>query len=199
MFTVDTLTGRTDNWLKWLAPFVGVECHALEIGSYEGASACWFAEHILNAQSTILCVDTWTAIEPYLSRGTDMNDVYSEFKKNVSEFPYKIQWIRGGSKDVQKCFNDARKYGATSFIGTSDFRFDFAYIDGSHWPVDVLKDSVLVFDLVKPGGVIIFDDYEWIYQGPLSTPKIAIDAFLSVYEGKYELIDKGYQVAIRKL
>ena len=39
--------------------------------------------------------------------------------------------------------------------------FDFIYIDGSHMRVDVLLDAVLAWQLLKPGGIMALDDYEW--------------------------------------
>ena len=37
--------------------------------------------------------------------------------------------------------------------------FDLIYIDASHYAPDVLSDAVLAFKLLKPGGILIFDDY----------------------------------------
>jgi hypothetical protein len=51
---------------------------------------------------------------------------------------------------------------------------------------DVLVDAVLAWDLLKPGGYIIFDDYNC--YGPRSrlvpnfTPKIAVDAFVKIFD-----------------
>jgi len=45
-----------------------------------------------------------------------------------------------------------------------------------------------------------FDDYLWTdMPEELERPKIAIDGFLNVWECKYDIIHKGYQVHIRKL
>jgi predicted O-methyltransferase YrrM len=78
--------------------------------------------------------------------------------------------------------------------------YDAVYIDGSHAAVDVLEDAVLCFRLVKPGGIMIFDDYGWsLPNDQRGQPKMAIDSFLSVYEGRYELLYQAYQVFIKKL
>ena len=39
--------------------------------------------------------------------------------------------------------------------------YDIIYIDGSHATSDVLEDAVLSYRLLKPGGLLIFDDYHW--------------------------------------
>ena len=59
--------------------------------------------------------------------------------------------------------------------------FDFVYIDGFHGQVEVLEDAVLSFRLNRHG-----------------TPKIAIDAFLNIYNKKIDIVDVGYQIWIRK-
>jgi hypothetical protein len=77
-------------------------------------------------------------------------------------------------------------------------RFDAAYIDADHYGPEVLRDGILAFSLLTPGGVLIFDDYQW--RLPLVTvfPGEAIDAFLSVFRDEVDLIGKGWQVAVRK-
>jgi hypothetical protein len=56
--------------------------------------------------------------------------------------------------------------------------------------------------VLKPGGYIIFDDYNW--YGPRSwlvpnfTPKIAVDAFIKTFDPYLELIHKDYQLVVRK-
>ena len=78
-------------------------------------------------------------------------------------------------------------------------RYDFVSIDGSHEAADVLSDAVLSWPLVKQGGLVCFDDYEWwIDTAPERSPKLAIDAFIATMRGRCELVRKGYQVWICK-
>jgi predicted O-methyltransferase YrrM len=67
--------------------------------------------------------------------------------------------------------------------------FDLIYIDGSHQAPDVLTDAVMSFQLLKVGGVMIFDDYLWSmdkpgFQDVLKMPKPAIDAFINIFQRK---------------
>ena len=76
---------------------------------------------------------------------------------------------------------------------------DIIYVDGSHRACDVLMDSVLAWRLLKPAGVMIFDDYLWRLEFAASDrPQMAVDLFLEMVVGQYTLLGKGYQVAIRK-
>jgi len=79
-------------------------------------------------------------------------------------------------------------------------RFDFVYVAGIHTTVEVLKDAVLSFRLVKVGGILAFDDYKWDdsrlrHEG---LPRLAIDAFLKFYANKVSILSKGFQVWVRK-
>ena len=60
----DTNTNWTDvhveNWRRWLAPYIGKECRALEIGCFEGRSSQWFLDNILtHPDSSLTVVDTF--------------------------------------------------------------------------------------------------------------------------------------------
>lgn len=43
------------------------------------------------------------------------------------------------------------------------------------------------WQLLKPGGMLIFDDYMWgdFVNNPTHTPKLAFDAFASIYRGQF--------------
>jgi len=78
--------------------------------------------------------------------------------------------------------------------------FDIVYIDGSHAAKDVLTDAVLSWELLRTGGIMIFDDYEWETNLPArSRPQIAIDSFIAVFGDHIEIIHHGYQVMLKKM
>ena len=78
--------------------------------------------------------------------------------------------------------------------------FDFVYVDGSHMILDVLQDAAMCRRLVRRGGILVFDDYEHaLFPDSFGmTAGPAINAFLSLLSGKYELMFKDWQVALRK-
>jgi hypothetical protein len=55
--------------------------------------------------------------------------------------------------------------------------YDFIYIDGDHSPAGVLTDAVMAWGLLRKGGVMLFDDYEYDRE----PTKIGIDAFLRFF------------------
>jgi cephalosporin hydroxylase len=157
----------------------------LEVGSYEGASACYLVARLAaEAPLELHCVDTWEGgieHQPGASAAADMNAVEGRFHYNIQiaieAAPHPVDLVvhKGRSDDtLARLLADGRR-GA----------FDFIYIDGSHQAPDVLTDAVLAFPLLRVGGVMAFDDYLWAEnlpygRDPLRCPKPAIDAFLNL-------------------
>lgn len=165
----------------------------LEIGSYEGASACYLISNIAqHAALELHCVDSWEGGVEHQKGGaaeSDMKSVEGRFHYNVQlaidSVPNPVELV------VHKELSDvalARLLGA----GKRNY-FDFIYIDGSHQAPDVLTDAVLAFRLLRTGGALAFDDYLWSEKGPqgndlLRCPKPAIDAFVNLNFGRAKVI-----------
>ena len=78
--------------------------------------------------------------------------------------------------------------------------YDCIYIDGDHCAKQVLCDAVLCWHVLKKNGLLIFDDYRLkLSPKELDHPQMAIDAFMDVYKGHYELVHKEWQVVLRKI
>jgi predicted O-methyltransferase YrrM len=175
-FTSDWVTHNAPHWKSALSRYANMpDIRALEIGVFEGRSTCWFLEEILtHPTASIVCID------PYYQPA---------FLENINPYTSKIT---------------IRKAPAQKVLRKSSFReqsFDFIYIDGDHKAKAVLEDAVVCFRLLKPEGVLILDDYRWQppgYEEPHMNPKIAIDAFLEIYKGYYELIHSGWQIILKK-
>jgi predicted O-methyltransferase YrrM len=98
------------------------------------------------------------------------------------------------------------QYKATSTAALADIMkpypnptFDFIYIDGSHIAKDVLTDACMAWQLLKPKGLMVFDDYMWGNpRDALHRPKIAIDAFTNIFAEEAEIVHVGYQLVVRK-
>lgn len=167
----------------------------LEIGSYEGRSACWLLDNAMPDGGTLVCVDTWTGGDEHKAAGDDMAAVKQRFDRNI-----KI------AHDATPAFVNLKVIQNTSFNAISKLAcknedFDFIYIDGSHRAQDVLTDACMAFGLLKVGGVIAFDDYLWGTRenGPiLDRPKIAIDMFANIFEPSLRIVFMGYQMIFQR-
>jgi predicted O-methyltransferase YrrM len=202
----------TNNWFDALAKGVWdqfITGHApariLEIGSYEGASACYLIDTLARHHPLELhCIDSWEGGVEHRAGGiarTDMSAVESRFHHNVrlavGKHPGRVRLT------VHKGYSD--ECLARLLAGGKKGYFDFVYVDGSHQAADVLADAVLGFRLLKTGGIIAFDDYLWAEplpsgKDPLRCPKPAIDAFVNLNFRKLEVLSAPlYQLYVRKL
>ncbi|HTS50419.1 MAG TPA: class I SAM-dependent methyltransferase [Bryobacteraceae bacterium] len=177
-FTADWMSYQVENWRQDFARLAGRPgLRMLEIGSYEGRSAVWFLENILtHPDSRIVCVDPF--YDPLREMRFDHNVKFSRAQARLEKH-------RARSEAVLPRLERAS--------------FDLIYVDGSHDAPFVLLDAMLSWELLKPGGILAFDDYEWEPQlPPESRPKLAIDLFLASHAGRYNLLRQAYQVVIEK-
>ena len=195
----------TEDWFSHVVPvwdqilFTHAPSRLLEIGSYEGRSTCYLIEYLTAARSIELhCVDTWQGGVEHDRSG--MVAVEQRFDKNVARAraaaPRRVELHKhkGLSSDVL----------ARLLASGLREHFDLIYVDGSHQAPDVLLDAVLSFQLLKVGGVLIFDDYVWAMGEPgeqdyYQMPKPAIDAFVNVHQRKLKALQYPlYQVYFEK-
>ena len=185
-FTQDWFAQAVPAW-KELKPRMRERKRFLEIGSFEGRSMVWTVENLMEDGSTLICVDTWAGSAEHHSQ--DMAKVEERFDHNQAllsdRYPdRRVIKVKGSSYSVLKTQNPG---------------FDMIYVDGSHHGLDVMTDACLAWPLLKDGGFLVFDDYEWMpHLPPAQTPRKAIDTFLELLEGRYSTFIKAYQVIIKK-
>jgi predicted O-methyltransferase YrrM len=145
----------------------------LEIGSYEGMSACWLLANGLEEGGYLTCIDPF------------FNDMRPVFESNTREATKPNQVVS---------IMQMTSYQALAQLISMKQTYDFIYIDGVHSPLGVLIDACMSWGLLKRGGVMLFDDYQY----PQEPTKVGIDAFFNTFSG-YELIIDNYQLAVRKI
>lgn len=207
-YTRDWFQPHVRNWERWLSGLRDrPSLRALEIGSFEGRSTVWLLQNVLTqADSRIDCVDLF---RPDPLQG----DYHQRFRANVAPWSHKVREYAGPSAEQ---------------LGRVRGPYDLIYIDGWHTAFGALADGVMAWPQLKVGGLMIFDDYLWmppayrrasrpnklirefwralgknwreraIARIAAQTPKLGIDVLLSTLRGQYELVERGYQLAIRK-
>lgn len=187
-FSHDWFTVHIPSWEPMMQPLEGRAARVLEIGAFEGLSACFVLWRLPDAHVT--AVDTFAGSAEQVARDllpdTSLEEV---FDANVAAVD--------GSR-ARKLVGDSKR--VLLDLHGEHARFDFVYVDGSHLALDVLVDAALSWSLLAVDGFLVFDDYGWSAVGPdpLLRPGPAIDAFLDLVDGKYELVSSETQLALRK-
>ena len=219
----------TQDWFSWapqvweqLIPLLPSEHRSfLEIGSFEGRSTVWIVENMMKPGDWIDCVDTWEGGEEHTNG--EMGGAEERFLHNIdtalsgaeveerdagSRFPYPVHTryaspapTEGERKRVYmyKCMST--QYLGSKLGGCYDNKdlFDFIYIDGSHVARDVLTDACMAWPLLKPKGIMVFDDYMWGEpRDILHRPKPAVDAFTNLFAEELNIVHVGYQLVVQK-
>ena len=191
-FAYDWASGQFPIWIRFFAHLRDHPLKMLEIGSYEGRSAIFFLNYL--RQSSLTCVDPWdsSVLEPDLVKLMpeiliEYPQAEARFDRNLAEFSGRLTKIKARSSD------------ALAELGVSAERFDLIYVDGEHRRAAAYRDCVLSWALLKPGGLLLIDDYGF-GEGLAEEirPRLGIDAFFKDMAGQFDELHKEYQILARK-
>lgn len=189
---VDKLQGKhytlPDNWMVLVNPerFANRPIQYLEIGAHCGVNVvCVAASYASHPDSKIYAIDPWEDYEEYPEYKGVQKSHFDAFQHNIKEYPAierKVKSLKGYSHEIIPTFQN-------------DF-FDMIYVDGNHQPEYVLEDGVLAFRKLKSGGILIFDDYNFM---GLDVTKRGVDAFLTAYRDRINYLGfYGGQIFVEK-
>ena len=168
-------------------------CRALEIGIWEGGSACWILNELCggdNEMNELVCIDHFDLMKTDAGRSR-----WETFQENLS--------LTGLSDRVRTIpeFSTPALFKLMYEMGNQNQTgFNFVYIDGSHRSDDTLLDAEMAWRMASKSCVLVFDDYEWnqAKENTIEHPKAGIDAFLTTHRDEYRMLYKGYQIIIQK-
>jgi len=163
----------------------------IECGSWKGASAIHMAS--LAPQARLYACDTWlggidhevTQDNPtsVLKRDRGYPLLYQQFLHNVARAGMQTQIV----PVIQTSINAARllkAYGRTA---------ELIYIDGSHEGMDPFFDILAYWPLLKAGGIMFGDDFNW--------PDVKASVFRFLCEAKLwhrlEVVDDNFWIIRR--
>jgi len=187
-FTFDWVSPHAGAWENDLAHLKNKpNVRGLEIGCFEGQSACWWLDNILtHPTSRLTCVDPFaipmdSTLLRYFERYFDHNVAASGAGERVTK-------LVGSSQVILRTLPPAH--------------FDFVYVDGSHRVGDVLQDAVLAWTVLRPGGTAMFDDYDLVddvAEGLFArAPGRALDAFVTILGNSATIVRSDWQLILRK-
>lgn len=189
-----TLSTTFPNWFeplepvfgKHLAPLAGPSgLRVLQIGAYTGDASVWLLDNFLTGDDCwLIDVDTWEGSQGEAAHDNlDWGAVHGHY----------LERMRGRPVMSLKMTSDEyfAKYSPIEF-------FDMVYVDGDHTRDQVAKDAENAHRAVKPGGLLVFDDYGWKGHERGNNPRDAIDAFMAAHRDEYITVHRRYQVWLRK-
>ena len=154
-FKVDWCKKHYETWQTHLKPWAdsrdeGIEY--LEIGVFEGRSACYMFDNILNDQSRATLVDDWRHYRQLGSQNWnkivegDGGGLQARAARNLTKYADRISWRDGTSWEVlAELLSEGQK-------------FDMIYIDGGHAAWMAWMDTSIAWHLLSVGGLLIWDD-----------------------------------------
>ncbi len=177
-FTIDIFSHRIEIWTKYLQPLIAIAgVKALEVGFYQGMSSCWLLDKVLTHQTdTLTCID---------------QNYNPQFKQNIAK--------TGSESKVNFLTGDTHQ-----LLANCTTNFDLINLQDRCKLIDYTEKSTnLAWQLLKPGGMIIFNSYGW--RNPTDAqqnPKLGIDRFLNSIQGQWQQIFQSPQMSqliVRKL
>ncbi len=187
-FTFDWVAPHAASWETDLEHLRGKPAvRGLEIGCFEGQSACWFLDNVLtHPTSRLTCVDPFAI--PMDSVLLRYFEGYFDHNVAASGAGERVTKLIGSSQVVLRTLQPSQ--------------FDFVYVDGSHRVGDVLQDAALAWPLLRSGGTAIFDDYDLVddvADGLLArAPGRALDPFVVMLGKSVAVVRKDWQLVLRK-
>jgi predicted O-methyltransferase YrrM len=180
-------TEAVDNFKNMLYHYKGQpNLKFLQLGVYTGDASVWLLENILTDEtSKLIDIDTWQGSDEEAHKDMDFEEIYKFYLSRVEPYGDRVESIRATTMDFLR-------YEALE-------EYDFIYIDADHTATGVLLDAELSWDILKQGGIMAFDDYEWKSgKGNNYDPAPGINSFLNRHNKEFRVLHQGWQVWIIK-
>lgn len=180
---------HSDGWFGahervWDAMFAQIPIkRAVEIGAFEGRCTTYMMRKIQeNGGGEVVVIDTWEVGQLRANGAVfefDMAEVYETFRTNTAlaqkEYPDVHLMVARTTSDRELLRLLEEQY-------VFEDQHDLVYVDGAHDAMNALRDMVLGFELLRPGGILVVDDYLWqLNNNPAHMPRTAINTFMLCY------------------
>ena len=153
--------------VRWIEPAT-----IFEIGTFTGRTTAHLA---LNSDARIYTLDMpremASGIENYTSGDLSLLQPREEIGTTYRAFEE--------SHRIHQLFGDSRTFDYTPYRG----RMDLVLVDGCHLYDGVLRDSRSAFDMIRPGGVIVWHDFSNLYDVTRAVRFLAVQHSIFHVEG----------------
>ncbi len=193
-FTHDYFSANLWNWESWFDNYIfAAPIEALEIGSWQGGSACWLLDRVIGPRGgRLTCIDPFGGSSEHAGflpgvlaeLGGTLEGLFDDNVRRTGRAD-QVRKLVGLSQDL--------------LPGLAAERFEFIYIDGAHEAKFVIQDALLCWRLLAPGGHMLFDDVPFTFaERPEQDTARAIDFFLSVFADELDVLVRERQLLLRR-
>ncbi len=191
VFTHDYFAAKLDDWRGWFRDQItAAPLAALEIGSWQGASAAWLLDAVIGPRGgRLTCIDTFAGSSEHASAaGAALPGLQAAFDANIAR--------TGRAAQVRKLVGASQQV----LPRLAGERFDFIFIDGAHEAKYVIQDAVLCWGLLPVGGFMLFDDVEFRFADrPAQDTRHAIAAFCRLFAEDIAVLAEGRELLLRRI
>lgn len=171
--------------MAWtVSSLAGRSAKILEIGSFEGRSAFLWRRLFPDLDSKLVCMDLWPMKPPH----ENAQALFYQHTEPLRASGFLVKTF-AGSPSSESLMQLAAHEEAAKLAP-----FDVIYIDGAHSAETVLSDIVMADAILRPGGLMLLDDFEW--EGV----QRAAHAFLAIKQACcYEVTHAARQLHLKKV
>lgn len=177
-FVHDMTQAFRDTAPRVFAEFIGQPVKMLEIGVYDGRSACYALDNILTHPASV-----YNGID--LIKGHE--EAHMRARQNLKPFGDKVVLTVGDSKQI------------VPRLESCGLKYEMIYIDGCHTVEGCYADMKNCWRILKTSGVMLVDDY----LHPDYNLKAAVEKFMGSFPlsfaPMFNCIHQDYQIAFRKI
>ncbi|MGA7934231.1 MAG: glycosyltransferase [Kovacikia sp.] len=192
-FSQPRFSSYIDIWETHLSRFSSMPgFNGLEVGSGEGQFTCWLADNILTHDSArITCINSFenNTAQKVVFAAETLQVLKDPFTWNTTKVEHseRIKKISGKSLEV------LRSLPCNTF--------HLAYVGELAAASKMLETALLIWGLVKVGGIMLFDHsgHKQHSKGEPPSPQAAIDAFMTIFNKRMQLLHQGDQLLIEKI
>jgi predicted O-methyltransferase YrrM len=191
MLSHDFFSPNIPVWSRWFSEaIIAAPIKCLEIGSWEGASSAWLLDKIVSQRGgSLTCIDTFEGSSEHQAWLHTIGMKLEEF------FDHNIT-ATGHADLCRKLIGKSQKI----LLSLMNESFDFIYIDGAHEAKYVIQDAILCWNVLRPGGHLLFDDVDFHFPNdPEQDTGKAIDAFLTWFSEELVVVERNRQLLIKKI
>lgn len=176
-FTHNWFTPNLPIWTKHLKAWANQPVTALQIGGFEGISVCWLLDYILtHRDASLTCID----------------------RHFLENFAPNLERTGAADKVIARVGHPHQLLPTLPEASFDLIYVDLVYLEDCSFAEQAQRSASQAWQLLKPNGLIILDDYGLETSDPTQAPRQGIDAFLAAAQPALELLHRGYQLIGRK-